>query len=352
MAHSARTVIKKGKAVLGVSSKSPAAGRNGHTKEKCRALQKKPAAAPSPSRLCSKKPAAIADKALKKKVSKSSAMGSCLKKPAAAPLPSSTRSKQPASIAKNVVPSVADLLNNVKDDSVFTFAQAQLAALLDRERNRHSFGSDDFMEVFSPPRVAPIAQEIGMHFIDFNMLSLDVLTGFDFLQPHSLTRLFGEIILRKPKIIGISPPSWWFSPSQDTTYLSMNSLPLQRRCEIAVQLWNVACCLASHQITAGRWFWLEHPCDSSAWLRHETNMLLAMDLSVKTVTFDQCMLCKVSKEEGVPVQQRTTIMTNVPTIVADFESFQCNGCHSHQVSYGVEGGLAGRHFVVIHIQLQ
>jgi len=194
--------------------------------------------------------------------------------------------------------------------------------------------NDDFMEIFSMPRVVTAVRKLGMNAIR----SMDKETGWDLSVNYIIQNAFKEVALRQPTVIGLSPPCTMFSRMQDSNYTRVDFVILQERSQLAVKLWNVALWFAKYQIDHKRGFYLEHPEGSKAWSRPET-VQLANIHGVEKVTFDECMAGLVSKEGKIPMLKRTTILTNMPGLTKHFGTLQCMGVHPHQRIHGCEGGM-------------
>ena len=71
---------------------------------------------------------------------------------------------------------------------------------------------DDFLELFSPPRIVPRMQALGFR----AQLSADICTGWDLSLPSMQAKLLDEIRHRKPNIVHTSCPCTPFSCLQES----------------------------------------------------------------------------------------------------------------------------------------
>lgn len=73
---------------------------------------------------------------------------------------------------------------------------------------------DDVWELFSPPRVVPVCQRLGLR----GGLSCDLRNGWDFGVADHQGKMIAMLCGRKPKVVILSPPCTWFSSLQDTNW--------------------------------------------------------------------------------------------------------------------------------------
>ena len=78
---------------------------------------------------------------------------------------------------------------------------------------------DDFIELYSPPRLAPIMKAKGYR----SELSIDLSTGYDLTDPTVCRDVMILLEHRRPKILMISCPCTAFSKWQDLTSILHNS---------------------------------------------------------------------------------------------------------------------------------
>eukprot|EP00959_Pyramimonas_sp_CCMP1952_P019304 408078-Pyramimonas_sp.AAC.1 len=76
-------------------------------------------------------------------------------------------------------------------------------------KKTHPLSKDrqDFLEIFCPPRMVPIAVSKGLS----ATLSMDVLTGWNFLDPKVREYALSLIKAMKPILIHVGPPRTTFS---------------------------------------------------------------------------------------------------------------------------------------------
>lgn len=192
---------------------------------------------------------------------------------------------------------------------------------------------DDFMEIFSAPRIVPQTQKLGLA----GIRSMDISTGWDLLKEDVVTTAFEDICRRRPTVVVISPPCTAFSKMQYTNWNKANRNESIARAVAGIRLLDVAMWVAQLQITAGRFFVFEHPEGATSWDRPAVLGIKNMP-GVVASTFDQCMFGLVSKVHKKPIQKRTIILSNLPGIASAFNNVLCPQEHEHQVCHGYEGG--------------
>eukprot|EP00959_Pyramimonas_sp_CCMP1952_P383236 8030390-Pyramimonas_sp.AAC.1 len=78
----------------------------------------------------------------------------------------------------------------------------QLQSLVTDSKVSSDLKSRSFLEVFSPPRVAPLLEEAGLRTLG----SLDLATGWDFRKNSDHDRAMGLVRTKKPWVIFLGPP--------------------------------------------------------------------------------------------------------------------------------------------------
>ena len=142
--------------------------------------------------------------------------------------------------------------------------------LLTMEIDAHS-PTEDFAELFSPPRAA-----VELRRYQFKASrSMDLLTGWDLLQDHVQELALREIHGRGNKVVGLSPPCTYFSKLMDTNWNRMDPEVAMHKLHEAVKMLDFAVWLAEWQMEKGRAFYLEHPQTAKSWSRPSLQQLAA-----------------------------------------------------------------------------
>lgn len=119
----------------------------------------------------------------------------------------------------------------------------------------------DFGEVFSMPRIAPVAQRKGLKVLG----SFDIGNGWDFRLKEHRQKCRQQIQERKPKVLVVCPPCGPFSPLQRLSRSKGNEQERERKRVEGEVLLAFAMEICEMQREAGRTFVFEHPKGSEAW---------------------------------------------------------------------------------------
>jgi len=194
---------------------------------------------------------------------------------------------------------------------------------------------DVFLEAFSVPRCVPCVQKLGLQAIR----SMDLQNGWDLTKEEVIKTAFLELHKRQPAVVLVCPPCTYFSKLLDSNYTRMDKNKLIDNCTVAVKQLNVALWMMNYQLQHNRGFIFEHPVGARSWARPEMVSFMQKDPSIKSATFDFCQFGLISKETKMPMQKRTTLLTNIKTVFDTFNGVLCTGCHEHQRIQGSEGGV-------------
>ena len=192
---------------------------------------------------------------------------------------------------------------------------------------------DDFMELFSMPRVATEVRARNLRAIR----SMDILNGWDLTKRDVQCNAFDEMIERKPAVTGMSPPCTMFSKIQEVNLPKMEATIAQERMAEAIHMLDVCIWAAKMLHDMGLGFYIEQPADARSWDRPEMQILMNTP-GVTEAVFDQCMFGNVTKVEKTPVKKKTRLLTNVPQIRNIFHNVFCKNLHTHVSCQGEEGG--------------
>ena len=194
----------------------------------------------------------------------------------------------------------------------------------------------DFAELFSPPRVTPEAQKLGLR-VEADMV-FDIEHGWDVRSKQSRQKFRKFQQKRKPKMLMCSPVCKAFTAFRHLNHPRMNPQRLRQDLEEGKLMWNFSLEACQEQQSSGDYFGLEHPARASSWGLPQTQKFLRSETTA-LITFDMCALGL----SVVPTQQlsekTTKIATNNPWLAHFLTMAQCSRDHEHQP---LVGGLAAR----------
>ena len=196
--------------------------------------------------------------------------------------------------------------------------------------------TQDFLELFSPPRVNIHCRELGM-VADY---SIDLLTGYDmtcFEVRAQVTELLRSGGIR---FAMMSPPCTMYSQMQVCfkNFEKMNPLHLERKWQEAHLYVDFCMIHALEQWKRGLWFCFEHPARASSWQRSNVQQIAALP-GVQKTEFHQCRLGLKTPVTGEPIKKATALMSNAPAIAEAFSQMRCNCTVPHRHIEGSEGGI-------------
>ena len=199
---------------------------------------------------------------------------------------------------------------------------------------RRATGEDDIVEVYSPPRVVPVANSLGLK----GDRSLDLKTGVDFMLEQDRDLSIRLLQIHKVHFLMLSPPCTSFSP----IHKLFNKKVMMS--ETGKKKWDKAMIMLKHsmdcarvQVMNKRLFVFEHPWRATSWTQNCVMDIMGLP-GVHKVVFDQCCFGAVTKITKTPVRKRTQLMTNSSAVVALFDKQFCKRDHQHTHLEGVEGG--------------
>lgn len=207
-----------------------------------------------------------------------------------------------------------------------------------------SVDQHDLMELFSPPRLAPVARSLGLK----SEWSLDLVTGYDLSDEQCIAAMWNLLRTHRPHVCVLSPPC--------TVYSQLNTMwnnkkysasELAARFDVPDKLLRVTSDVCKYQHRHGLGFILEHPQRASSWHAPDLTSLESLE-GVRKVSFDQCRFGLVSKERKLPQQKPTTLLTNMNSVVNRFSGVRClcemqlidGELKKHQTIQGQEGGMS------------
>ena len=181
----------------------------------------------------------------------------------------------------------------------------------------------DVGEVFSVPRVVPIAERNGMK----GMQSFDIHTGWDFLQSDHRKRCRELVASRKPMALVVSPPCGPFSTLVHLSKGKEDPKERERKYVEGRVLLQFAMELCELQHQGKRIFLFEHPLRSGSWKEPEVERVMNLD-GVQRVELDQCMYGMRDPQNGKLYQKSTGVLTN--SKYGCRLARKCDGNHEHQ----------------------
>ena len=128
----------------------------------------------------------------------------------------------------------------------------------------------DFVEVFSPPRVAPFAKKLGLK---VNSKIYDLTSDWDVRKlkdRHEFRQMQREL---KPKMIMYSPVCKAFSQMMNVNWERMDANEIQKIKAEGLLMWNFSLQSAEEQLENDDYFGLEHPSTASSWDLPQTQRL-------------------------------------------------------------------------------
>jgi len=191
---------------------------------------------------------------------------------------------------------------------------------------------DDLMEVYSPPRMVAVAKQVGLR----AELSVDLLTGWNLLDPEVRLNVVQEIHRRRPRVLMMSPPCTWFSGLMNLNWKKIKPVVREQALRDATLHLEFCMLLADLQASHGRGWVFEHPDRAKSWNNAKVKDLLCTNALV--ARFDQCMFGLVSKVDKLAMRKRTRFMTNVTEVHTKFHNCFCGQDHDHVSVQGSEGG--------------
>ena len=196
--------------------------------------------------------------------------------------------------------------------------------------------SHDCLELYSPPRVLPMAAKlVGAK----GIFSLDIETGWDFRRAELRSLSLELLSSCKVQMLFLSPPC--------TVFSSLQNLWNKKRCspEKWKQRWEQGCLFVDHsceaaqiQIRGKRRFMYEHPATATSWSAVASLAQLRRTPVVQEVLFDQCAL-GLKSPRGEPMKKKTRVLSNCGALIRELAKYQCDKSHSHRRIEGSQDGF-------------
>ena len=199
-------------------------------------------------------------------------------------------------------------------------------------------------EIYSPPRVVPVAGAAGLPM----GWSLDLTTEdsqgrpWDFDQAEVRARCRKLVRDSKPAVIIGSPMCTWFSALQKMNRKHMDPLEWSRQRVRAIMHLAFAFELYEAQHIAGRLFVHEHPESADSWDQDVVINFRSRHPELFETVMDQCMYGLTTTTDSgdvMPARKPTKWLTNSGCVAARL-SARCDGSHSHQPLVGGRASAA------------
>ncbi len=188
-------------------------------------------------------------------------------------------------------------------------------------------------ELFSPPRVGPVARAAGLK----KTSSFDLRNGWDFFCARDRANFWKFLHEERPDLVTMSPECKAFSQLMNVNWLRMDEEHVKRLQQEGLAMLHFCVQVAEFQLAHGAYFLLEHPGGATSWRTHAVTWLLDQKGVIRFL-FDQCAV-GLSVVDGVLSKKTTGILTNHIGIASLLSQCQCTGDHEHQ---RLENGLTSR----------
>ena len=192
--------------------------------------------------------------------------------------------------------------------------------------SKNAVGSYDIVEVFSPPRFAPVAATKGL-----SCLSADLLTGWDFRRPAERQSMCSIAREQKPKLLVLCPPCTWAGGWCHLNKFYMSPEERREKDRLTKLFANFCAELAQIQLEQGGRVLFEHPAGSSIW---KLPKLEALCHKMHEVRLDMCAF-GMCIPDGLPILKHTRLLVSH----ANMRSLgrQCPGKEQHPRHQQVAG---------------
>ena len=203
-----------------------------------------------------------------------------------------------------------------------------------------SFSGVDVDEVFSVPRICPVASMRGLS----GGKSYDIQGGWNFLLSEHRSECLKQIRQDEPEHVHVSPPCGPYSQMQRLNKKYGETEQAKRKRIEGEVLLRFAMQICEEQRKHNRKFSFEHPAGADSWVEDCVDELSRKE-GVQDVVFDQCVFGLRDPVNQMAYRKRTRILSNSPNIIRLFQGRLCDGTHEHQPLEGktrVGGKLCNR----------
>lgn len=184
--------------------------------------------------------------------------------------------------------------------------------------------SVDVSEVFSVPRLCPVAEEKGL----VGGKSFDILNGWNFLSADCRKQCLDDIRRTKPKHVHVSLPCGPFSVMQRLSQGKGDAGERVRKRVEAEVLLRFGVQVCELQMSEGRDFSFEHPKGADSWGQPCLKKLSDHE-TVFDVVFDQCQFGLKDPISAKPYQKGTRVITT-NKYMKEYLDKRCTHDHEHE----------------------
>ena len=184
-------------------------------------------------------------------------------------------------------------------------------------------------EVYSPPRMGPIAEQKGME----AGTAFDQKTGWDLRDPAQARKMWQTLQREDPELVVLCPPCVAFSPMQNINYPQMKQVMVIHLIAEGLHHLQVSMLIAKWQWRRGKRFLFERPRNAKSWDEEEVKEVSRLE-GVMMVNCDMCMF-GLRVRHGLN-KKPTRLMTNCEEIAREMHR-ECDHSHFHEPLEG--GGL-------------
>ena len=197
-----------------------------------------------------------------------------------------------------------------------------------KQANRSRIKSSrDFVELFSPPRVTPYAQKMGLA-VETETI-FDLQHGWDVRESKHRKSFRTHRERHRPRMLMTSPACRAYTHLRHIFLQKMNP-EVRRKVLLEGQLmWDFSLEACQDQIKDDNYFGLEHPRLAASWRLPQTQRLLRRP-DVALIVFDQCAYGLSVVDSGKLSQKSTCIATNNPWLALELIKAQCSQDHDHE----------------------
>ena len=165
--------------------------------------------------------------------------------------------------------------------------------------------SCDVSEVFSVPRICPLAEQKGLR----PGKSYDIRNGWNFLRADHRKSCLQEIRDNRPKHVHVCPPCGPYSQLQQLTEQKRDPEVVRRERVEAEVLLRFALQVCEEQQKSGRHYSFEHPKRARSW-KERVMLEFVEKWEPHMVELDQCMFGLKDPESNGLYQKGTKFMTS------------------------------------------
>ena len=197
--------------------------------------------------------------------------------------------------------------------------------------------SVDFMEVFSPLRIAPECMKLGLTVGP----SVDQRTGFDLSNDSDRARVLALVHQLRPRVLmACAPCSMFSSLNRMWNFKNMSPQTKQPKIMVANTLFEYGMLLCRVQANGDRFYLHEHPGGASSWHKQSAQVFIEQTKG-HSCRFHQCRFGLRAPCSLRPVKKPTKLITNNADIYKRFHQKYCKcGSIAHVLCTGSHVGRA------------